>query len=594
MNETKKKHKKKNDKINNWSEIKENYLKFWREECQIYNYLYNQNVYYYRNLDRYLGVSAILLSAVTGSTLVNQSSTSSYKNSDYEIEKINYILLSFGMISMVNTFIQSVRQFLDLPSKISSNHNAAIQNSSIALDIDEQLMMTRKDRTDAKEFMKQIKIRKNELIKTGPDIPKREWSKFIKKVENGEPLSFISKDALYKFMEQTINVGGSANVKQIENNNHNDNGSNSSDSGNSVVISNGSNLNIDNLEDIVDDNKQFDNNVNNSYNNLYNEEDKTTINEHSDNKESGLYDIIEELKKHITLQNELIETLNNKQTTINNTDVNFKNISSNNKIISPRVLPQIPTNNEKNNDNDNDNDNDINTYSLQSYNQPIISYAKQLSYNNQQLQQLQQSQPYQYISKEQNILTSPSFRYRLPEYKLEEDNINYIEYSTGNSDTDDNSEKEFIENIQSSSACQTQLRSVFESSDSKTTSKRRKLKNDVKTELQQRIRRNSSVNGKSIKKKMKSNSNANDLEKTNLNLLNKYNTVSYKKNKIPTSVDSYYDSREKSISHINISPRRNNFKSSLPRNYSSENDLYLMRDSISTDKLQTIIDMENL
>jgi hypothetical protein len=203
---------KKSRHINNWSDKKENILKFWREECQIYNYLYNQNVEYYQSLDKWLGIVAIMLSAITGTTLVNQGNNSSPESAS----RNHIILLIFGMISMVNTFIQSLRQFLDIPNKLNSNHNAAKQNSCIAMDIDEQLILSKCDRMDGKEFMKNIKLRKNELVKNGPLILKRQWHKFRKRIENGEPISFLSKSFMNNYLKQTVNISGAMDIKLLE------------------------------------------------------------------------------------------------------------------------------------------------------------------------------------------------------------------------------------------------------------------------------------------------------------------------------------------------------------------------------------------
>lgn len=237
---------KKSRHINNWSDKKENILKFWREECQIYNYLYNQNVEYYQSLDKWLGIIAIMLSAITGTTLVNQGNNSSPESAS----RNHIILLIFGMISMVNTFIQSLRQFLDIPNKLNSNHNAAKQNSCIAMDIDEQLILSKSDRIDGKEFMKNIKLRKNELVKNGPLILKRQWHKFRKKIENGEPVSFLSKSFMNNYLKHTVNISGAMDIKLLESasNHSSDNHSISSldannNANNSNITNNDSNIN---------------------------------------------------------------------------------------------------------------------------------------------------------------------------------------------------------------------------------------------------------------------------------------------------------------------------------------------------------------
>lgn len=219
------KHTKKN---NNWTDKKIEILKYWRGECKIYTYLYEQNTTYYQKIDKFLGIAGIFISAITGTTLVNQSGMGDNKPMN------SYVILLFGLISIINTFIQSLRQFLDLPTKISCNQNAAMQNNSITMDIDEQLVLSRNERIDGKEFMKQIKARKYELIKNSPTISKTKWNELINKINKDEPLGFLTKDFLKKYLNKTVNIHGTSNITKLEAIKEDDSGSSSGSNGSNI------------------------------------------------------------------------------------------------------------------------------------------------------------------------------------------------------------------------------------------------------------------------------------------------------------------------------------------------------------------------
>lgn len=183
-------------KVNDWTTKKVKLLKYWQEECRLYNWLYNQNVQYYQHVNRNLSVISILLSAITGATLLNNSDPPNPG-----------IILSFGIISIISSFIQGLRQFLDLDTKISANTFTSRQNSAIVIDIEEQLNLAREERINGVEFIKSIKTRKNEIIQSAPMISRARWSQLKKKIKNGDGISFFNEAIFKNYLESTVAMG---------------------------------------------------------------------------------------------------------------------------------------------------------------------------------------------------------------------------------------------------------------------------------------------------------------------------------------------------------------------------------------------------
>lgn len=162
-----------NKHSNGWSSKKEQLLQVWMDECNIYSKLYSYNVVWYERLDNILGIVGTLLSAITGASLLN--------NSDPSRPGARTIIIVFGSLSMVNTFIQATKEYLNLKTVINTNLIASRQNRMICIDIEAQLNLSRCERVPGKDFLTSIRDRKNDLILNGPVISNRIWKKIVPK-----------------------------------------------------------------------------------------------------------------------------------------------------------------------------------------------------------------------------------------------------------------------------------------------------------------------------------------------------------------------------------------------------------------------------
>ena len=260
-------------KINDWTYKKEKLLRFWQEECRLYNWLYIQNTQHYEFMNKSLSITSIFLSAVTGTTLINNSDCGDCEDST------NYIILVFGIITVINTFIQGAKEFLNLPEKININTNAARQNNSIIMDIDEQINIHPSDRINGKDFLKSIKLRKNELIQNGPVIPRKCWNKLRSKIAKGENINFFNNHIFQEYLDQTININ-KLDFHEEDNNINSDSSSNKSNSSSdksdsiyqnkefSIYNMNSLNHNVSDINNLEEDKNLKQNNTVNLDNNI--------------------------------------------------------------------------------------------------------------------------------------------------------------------------------------------------------------------------------------------------------------------------------------------------------------------------------------
>jgi hypothetical protein len=352
---------------NEWTNNKETLLKQWMNECNIYGKLYSYNVIRYEKLDSMLGIIAILLSTVTGTSLLNQS------GSIDDSTTTRNILIFMGTLSVLNTFIQGSKEYLNLKSSINSNLIASRQNRMIALEINTQLTLTRQERKPGKDFLINIKNKRNDLILNGPVISEKIWNKILPSLKS--PLgmgNMLGHNNINNTIptNNNIHADSSINIKDIETNkdydehkfyqniNNNNINQNNKAPFNQTIYKDNNNINDTIINDtIINDNKFDTNSINEYNNNIDSKNNYTNLN----NNESDI--------KYNNMSNSvvsLVESLNNDDNTptVTSNDIVMNNIntpiSNNNKII-PRSLSQIHINkvNNINTSNSNDITNDI-------------------------------------------------------------------------------------------------------------------------------------------------------------------------------------------------------------------------------------------
>ena len=181
--------------INNkslWTSKKEKLLNFWKEESRIYSWLHEQNSKYYRELDKKLSIPSLLISAVTSTALF----------SSINMENNEYVIVSFGILLVIGTFLQSIRDFLGVPDLIHKNAISSDVYLSIVNDIEEQLTRERSERDNAKQFVQKIKTRKTDILKTRVTIGDKLWKRLKNSINNGDVVNLYSNDFFKNYLEK--------------------------------------------------------------------------------------------------------------------------------------------------------------------------------------------------------------------------------------------------------------------------------------------------------------------------------------------------------------------------------------------------------
>jgi len=156
-----------------WTNKKEKLLLKWKEECKLYSWLFNYNTKHYDKLDKMLSIPSILITGITGTTLF----------STLNLDHKNEIIIIIGILLIIGTILQSIRDFLNLKHLINKNQNCVKLYNSIVSDIEEQLGQDISDRECGNEFLKKMKIRKTDIFNMSPNILDKSWSELIKNIK---------------------------------------------------------------------------------------------------------------------------------------------------------------------------------------------------------------------------------------------------------------------------------------------------------------------------------------------------------------------------------------------------------------------------
>ena len=164
--------------INDWTKKKDMLLQKWKFECGLYVWLHNYNAEHYKFIDKILGIPALIINAITTTTIFSL----------LNIDDNRDILISIGSLLIIATFLQSLRDFINISKQIHSNINVSKQYQILINDISEQLNQEYQDRINGKEFINTINKNRNNIVLDSPYISNRSWQKLMLKIKNG---SFI-------------------------------------------------------------------------------------------------------------------------------------------------------------------------------------------------------------------------------------------------------------------------------------------------------------------------------------------------------------------------------------------------------------------
>ena len=220
---------------NNWSSDKEKLLKEWGVQSDMHSWLHNYNAEYYSKLDKWLSIPSILISAVTSTALF----------SSLGLEDDKYIVISFGILLIIGTVLQSSRDFINVIHLIHENRNSSKLYQILSNDIDEQLHQSYKGREDGDKFLNKIKIKKNDIYLNAPPINNKTWTLFKTKIKNGNFITFKNPQYVLNYLKYNT----CENIKKETDTNNKNNNKNDNNNDNNNNDNNDTRLNIiDNKE----------------------------------------------------------------------------------------------------------------------------------------------------------------------------------------------------------------------------------------------------------------------------------------------------------------------------------------------------------
>ena len=182
---------------NGWNENLEKILSYWKEESQIFIWLNTQSLNYLKFQNKCLSVPAIAISAISSATI--------FSNVSYDDRSNNPILLYIiGSFLIISTFIQLMKEYLNLDKNIRQHINTIKTNQMLILDIQEQLSQGREDRINGKDFLNKMKTRKADLIRNSIEIPVKFYKRMENAIERGEIINYNETFVLYNYLQNRI------------------------------------------------------------------------------------------------------------------------------------------------------------------------------------------------------------------------------------------------------------------------------------------------------------------------------------------------------------------------------------------------------
>lgn len=183
---------------NGWNDKNEKLLSYWKEESHIIIWLNTQALNELKFINKALSIPAILISAISSATLFSNF------NTDNKSERVNIIILIIGILLIISTFIQSLKEFLNLDKNIRQHINIIKTNQMLILDIQEQLNQEIHDRVNGKDFLSKIKLKKADMVRNNVEIPPKIYKKMERAIENGDIINYDETFILYSYLQNKL------------------------------------------------------------------------------------------------------------------------------------------------------------------------------------------------------------------------------------------------------------------------------------------------------------------------------------------------------------------------------------------------------
>jgi hypothetical protein len=156
----------------------EDMLFLWEEYCNKKSKIHYKMRAIYRNMNLYIAIPAIVISAISGSGTISLSS---------HLENLNVLAIVFGTMALVASAMFSIHRYLQLPELQREYDFYGDEFEKLRLEINLQLILARDEAgisvyTNLSEFAKEVKKRLDILIDKGPAFFQRVEKNIEKKM----------------------------------------------------------------------------------------------------------------------------------------------------------------------------------------------------------------------------------------------------------------------------------------------------------------------------------------------------------------------------------------------------------------------------
>ncbi len=160
-----------------WKKEQESILKKWADKALCFKMMHERSYKRYWCLNAWFNIPVIILSTITGAG--NVASTS-FTNA---VPYIHYII---GSMNILAGILATIATYTGVAQKLEAHRYSSVSWDKFSRKLQIELAKSRKDRSKAKDFIKQSALEYDRLIEMSPILPNDIIRWFSKMIETGE------------------------------------------------------------------------------------------------------------------------------------------------------------------------------------------------------------------------------------------------------------------------------------------------------------------------------------------------------------------------------------------------------------------------
>ena len=173
------------DETHGWTDKQEKLLTRWAQKAAGYRWLHNHARLLFKNQHDWLSYPTIIMSSITGvgGFAVLNPSAAADATMKARILVLQYF---FAFMNVASGIINSVSKFNNCGKLMEAHSLMCVQYSKFYRNIDMELSLEPKDRTQVLEFVTKCRMEYDRLLAESPDVPARSISAFNKQFPDRE------------------------------------------------------------------------------------------------------------------------------------------------------------------------------------------------------------------------------------------------------------------------------------------------------------------------------------------------------------------------------------------------------------------------